>query len=259
MIQPVLSEKLADQTSLRHGFFTREGGVSEGAFSSLNCSLNAGDVPEHVSENRRRVAQTLGVGAESLVGCKQVHSARAVLVDRAWSVEANPEADALVTTQKGIALGILTADCAPVLLADAQAGVIAAAHAGWRGALDGVLEATLELMASCGATREHIIAAVGPCIWQESYEVGADFSGPFAREDQANKAFFTKSENAGHLQFDLPGYVAAKLTRLGVGLVSPSQADTTRDEARFYSHRRGVLRGMPETGRMLSCIMMNGS
>ncbi|MDD3182685.1 MAG: peptidoglycan editing factor PgeF [Alphaproteobacteria bacterium] len=252
----VLCEQLVAHTTIRHGFFTREGGVSEGLFSSLNCADNTADNPVHVTENRGRIAHSLGVTSEKLISCKQIHASRAMLIDSSWSAKNKPEADAMVTTQRNLALSILTADCAPVLLADPEGGVIAAAHAGWRGALDGVLENTIALMESCGASADRIIAAVGPCIWQDSYEVEEDFLGPFIQEDATNSRFFKQALKTDHLLFDLPGYVVAKLENIGIGFIVPSPADTLRDERRFYSHRRGVLRGAPEAGRMLSCISL---
>lgn len=227
------SPLLADAPQLRHGFFTREASSPED------------------------VAAVLNVDPCNLVLCKQVHSTRALFVREPWSAPDKPEADAIVTTTKGIALGILTADCAPVLFADPEAGVIAAAHAGWRGALEGVLESTLCLMEGKGASRERIKAAVGPCIWQGSYEVSDSFIEPFTDEDEANYAFFASSEKQGHFLFDLPGYVVAKLRKAGIAHVAPSPADTMCDERRFFSHRRGVLRGEPERGRLISCIVLN--
>lgn len=259
MIEPVFSNILAVRPELGHGFFTRQGGVSTKPYASLNCSWTSGDRVKDVAENRRRVAEAMGVGLESLVTCRQVHSRRALLVEGPWASGEEPEADAMVTTQRGLVLGILTADCVPVLLADPQAGVIAAAHAGWRGALDGVLDHTVALMEQNGATRDSILAAVGPAIWQESYEVTTAFAAPFAQETAENKRFFKTGTRAGHLLFDLPGYVAARLSRLGLARISPSLADTCRDETGFFSYRRGVLRGEPEAGRMLSCIVLKQS
>jgi len=244
------------QTTLRHGFFTRQGGVSEGRFATLNCSETLHDAPEKVMENRRRVAHALDVDPERLMTCRQVHSAYVCVITRPLEAHERPEADAMVTDRKGIALGILTADCVPVLLADTKAGVIGAAHAGWRGALDGVIEQTVAAMEKLGADCENIAAAIGPCIWQDSYEVGPDFPIPFYINDEENVRFFKESPKRGHSLFDLPGFVVAQLERSGVTNIQSSPADTYTDEDRFFSYRRGYVRGVKEDGRMLSCIVL---
>ena len=253
---PFTSPLLASCQGISHGFFTRQGGVSTATYESLNCSETSGDFPLHVQENKARIAQAMGVTPGQLVMCAQVHSSRAIIVHAPWAQGKKNEADAMVTRERGLALGILTADCAPVLFADSQAGIIAAAHAGWRGALQGILESTLCMMEGQGADRSRIVAAIGPCIWQESYEVDNNFLSPFVEENEDNRRFFAPSLKEGHFLFDLPCYVAAKLKRLDIQQISLSPADTLADEGRFFSHRRGALRGEPERGRMLSCIAL---
>jgi len=249
------ASNLSGIATLRHGFFTRQGGVSDGSFSSLNCSESSRDVPENVVENRRRVAQALGVDGDHLMICRQMHSACVRVITSPFYAQNRPEADAMVTDRCGIALGILTGDCVPILLADGKAGVIGAAHAGWRGALDGVIEQTVGAMERLGADCDNITAALGPCIWHDSYEVGPDFPIPFYINDEANSCFFKPSSKRGHSLFDLPGFVMAQLNRAGVQNVESSPADTYTDEARFYSHRRGFVRDVKEDARMLSCIV----
>lgn len=241
---------------IRHGFFTRAGGVSGGPFASLNCGFGSGDDPEKVAENRRRALDRAGLPPASLVTAYQLHSPHAVAVETVWPREAAPRADAMATDRPGIALGVLTADCAPVLLADAAAGVIGAAHAGWRGALDGVLAAAVAAMTRLGAQPARIAAAVGPCIAQASYEVGPEFPAPFLAADPANAAFFRPAPRDGRFLFDLPGYVAAALGRLGIGAVARLEADTCREEERFFSYRRACLRGERDYGRGLSVIAL---
>jgi YfiH family protein len=232
-----------------HGFMTRRGGISTGLVAGLNCGFGADDDPEAVRENRRRAAAAVLPGA-ALVSVYQVHSPHVVTVDAPWPDDARPTADALVTDRPRLLLGILTADCAPVLLADRAAGVIGAAHAGWRGAHDGVIEATVAAMEALGARRESIAAAVGPCIAQPSYEVSAEFRTQFP-EDAAR--FFAPG-SVGHWQFDLPGYVAARLAESRVGEVDVVPCDTYADPARFYSFRRATHLGEPTYGRQLSLI-----
>ncbi|CAA7612275.1 Laccase domain protein in ftsZ 3'region [Candidatus Terasakiella magnetica] len=248
---------LNEFTRIRHGFFTREGGVSEGIYASLNCGPGSKDDPKAVAENRRRAMAMIDLPAESLVTLYQAHTADVVEVREPWDSSAPPTADAMVTDRPGIALGILTADCCPVLLADSKAGVIGAAHAGWRGAVGGVLDSTIDAMARLGARKSHIVAALGPCIGQRSYEVGPEFPAPFLAEDVANADFFAPSPvQAGHHLFDLPGYVSRKLARLGIHEVTRVPADTCRDHTRFFSYRRATLRGEADYGRQLSAIFL---
>ena len=241
---------------VRHGFFTREGGVSEGVFAALNCSVGSGDDPTKVAENRRRALDRLGLAPDRLVTGYQVHGNAVALVERPWRYEDRPRCDGLVTRATGIALGVLTADCVPVLFADPAVPVIAAAHAGWRGAVGGVLEATVAAMEREGAARARISAGVGPCIGAASYEVGPEFPAPFLAERPDNARFFVAADRPGHHRFDLGGYVEAKLRRLGLAAVVRSIADTCADEARFFSWRRTSLRGERQFGHQLSAIAL---
>lgn len=250
------SDALNDSSRIRHGFFTREGGVSKGIYASLNCGPGSNDDPADVAENRARVAKMVGAKPEALATLHQIHSPTVVTVDKPVALDQRPKADAMVTVRAGIALGISTADCAPVLFADRQAGVVGGAHAGWRGALGGVLEATIDAMATLGADRAAIAACVGPTIAKASYEVGPEFPTPFLDQDAANDRFFGPSERAGHFMFDLPGYVTARLTAAGIGAVEDLGRDTRSDEARFFSYRRTTLCGEPDYGRQLSVIML---
>jgi YfiH family protein len=247
---------LLDLPQIRHGFFGREGGVSSGVFASLNCSASSGDDPEKVAENRRRVAAKLGVGAERLTLCHQVHSADVVVVEKPWPTAERPKADALVTKAKGLALGILTADCAPVLFADAEAGIVAAAHAGWRGAVSGVLEATIATMRREGAALQRIKAAIGPCIGAASYEVGPEFPAPFLAQDPTYARFFRPAAREQHFLFDLGGYVRARLEGAGLIAIEATGGDTAADAARFFSWRRTCLEGERQFGHELSAICL---
>jgi len=240
---------------IRHGFFTREGGVSEGLYASLNCGLGSGDDPARVTENRSRVADALEVPAPALVTCYQVHSPDVVTVETPWAPGTGPKVDAMVTKTPGVALGILTADCAPVLLADAEARVIGAAHAGWRGALTGVLTATAKAMAELGAETGRIVAAIGPCIAQRSYEVGPEFPAPFIAADPSNERFFAPAVISGKFHFDLRGFVRSELEKAGLRRVFELPHDTCREE-RFFSYRRACLRGEKDYGRALSAITL---
>lgn len=240
---------------IRHGFFSREGGVSEGLYASLNCGLGSKDDPARVMENRARVAAALDVDPGSLVTCYQVHSPDVVTVDTPWVPGEGPKVDAMVTNKPGLALGILTADCAPVLLADPAGRVIGAAHAGWRGALTGVLAATVGAMTKLGAEVGRIVAGIGPCIAQRSYEVGPEFPAPFLAADPGNERFFSPAATEGKFLFDLRGFANAELTRAGVKRVYELPHDTCREE-RFFSYRRSCMRGEPDYGRELSAIAL---
>jgi YfiH family protein len=235
-----------------HGFFGRHGGVSAGELASLNCGLGSGDDPALIAENRRRVADAVLPGA-ALAGVYQVHGNRCVTIDAATDLAARPEADALATRTPGILLGILTADCVPILFADREAGVVGAAHAGWTGAIAGVAEATLAAMEELGARREAIAAAIGPCIGRASYEVDEAFVGRFLADDPANEHFFAAGR-PGHAMFDIAAYVAARLAAAGVGTVAIGGQDTCAAEADYYSYRRACLRGENGYGRQLSVI-----
>lgn len=241
---------------IRHGFFTREGGVSQGIYGSLNCGPGSADDPAAVTENRARVMAMMDLPPEALVTANQAHTADVVTVTAPWAADARPTADAMVTTTPGLALGILTADCAPVLLADRKQGVIGAAHAGWKGALGGVLENTIARMIELGAKPKNIVGALGPCIGQRSYEVGPAFPTPFLAESTDNSDFFAPSARDGHFLFDLPGYVSRKLARLGLVDVTRVPADTCRDPSRFFSYRHATLTGQPDYGRQVSVIVL---
>lgn len=240
---------------IRHGFFTRQGGVSKGMYGSLNCGLGSRDDAESVRQNRALVAETLGVPAGRLLTLYQIHSARAVIVDKPWNGEA-AEADALVTRTPGLAMGTLTADCAPILLCDPQARVIAAAHAGWRGALSGIAEATMAVMEELGAKRERVVAVIGPSISQRAYEVGSDYVDRFLAEEPASETFFMTDESSGEPHFDLSGYVAERLSRAGVGSVSDLGLCTYCDETRLFSYRRSQHHGEEDYGRQISAIVL---
>ena len=240
---------------LKHGFFTRNGGVSTGAFASLNCSLSGKDDAAAVRENRTRAAAALGLPHQALCGLTQVHGKRVVVAEDAWPEDQRPEADGVVTRRAGLVLGIITGDCAPVLFADRSAGVIGGAHAGWRGAVLGVLEETVFAMEALGAARRDIFAVVGPCIHQPSYEVAADLRDAVLARSPADARFFADGRREGRWQFDLPGYCAARLAALGV-TVSILANDTLADEARFFSHRRNTLAGGGPIGHQLSAIVI---
>ena len=243
-----------DTLSLPHGFFTRRGGVSTGPFASLNCSLSSQDERGAVLENRGRVADAIGVPRPYLLGCTQVHGADVATVEAPWQPGAGPRADAMVTARKGVALGIVTADCAPVLFADPDTGVAGAAHAGWRGALAGVLEATVTAMAALGAQSDRIVAAVGPCIGQGSYEVAADMRDAILARSPADARFFIDGERKGRWLFDLRGYCASRLRATGLHTVTVVENDTLAEEERFFSHRRRTLAGGGPIGHQISVI-----
>jgi purine-nucleoside/S-methyl-5'-thioadenosine phosphorylase / adenosine deaminase len=240
---------------IRHGFFTRQGGVSTGIYGSLNCGLGSGDDAENVRQNRALVAQTLGVLPDHLLTLYQIHSATVVVVDKPWDGEA-AEADALVTRTPGLAIGALTADCAPVLYCDPEARVIAAAHAGWRGALSGIAEATVAAMEELGASCERIVAVIGPSISQRAYEVGAEYLDRFLAEEPTSSAFFMTDDSSGEPHFDLSGYVAERLSRAGVGTISDLGLCTYCDETRLFSYRRSQHHGEDDYGRQISAIVL---
>ena len=250
------AEFLAAGLPVPHGFFTRRGGVSEGPYASLNCSLSSADAREAVLENRARAARAIGAEPGLLLGLTQVHGAEVARVAAPWAPGEGPRGDAAVTDLPGVALGIITADCAPVLLADAQTGVVGAAHAGWRGALAGVLEATIAAMGRLGADAARIAAAIGPCIAQTSYEVAADVRDALLTRDRADARFLAPGARDGRWQFDLAGYCASRLSAAGVPNVSRIPADTLADEARFFSHRRRTLEGGGAIGHQISIVAL---
>ncbi|MFM5918663.1 MAG: peptidoglycan editing factor PgeF [Novosphingobium sp.] len=235
-----------------HGFLGRRGGYSSGLVAGLNAGLGSDDEPAAVQANRALAAEAILPGAR-LVSVFQVHSPDCVVVEETWHDGVRPNADALVTDRRGLLLGIVTADCAPVLLADRTAGVIGAAHAGWKGAVSGVIDNTIAAMEALGAVRSHIVAAVGPCIAQASYEVDRAFVDRFCAEDAGNLRFFGHGRD-DHAQFDLEGYVAARLEGAGIGGVERLGLDTYPEPARFYSYRRATHRGEPDYGRQISMI-----
>ena len=249
-LEIITAEALAP---LRHGFFTRKGGASSGVFSGLNCGLGSSDQSDVVRINRTRAADALGVGPENLVNVHQVHSARVEVVE--GPQEERPKADGMVTKVPGLALTILTADCQPVLFADRQAGVIGAAHAGWRGALDGVLEETVEQMEALGASRRNIVAVIGPSISQQAYEVGPEFLDDFMADDPDNHRFFANGEGDRYL-FDLPSFGLHRLRKAGVGHAEWTRHCTYSDAGRFYSYRRATHAGEADYGRLLAAIRL---
>jgi YfiH family protein len=252
---PVLTSPLLDAPGVRHAFFTRQGGVSQGIYASLNVGLGSRDDPQAVSENRRRAAARLG--AADVLTCYQVHSARAVEAAGPWPQEP-PQADAVVTTRPLVVCGALAADCAPVLLADAEARVVAATHAGWKGALTGVVEATVALMERRGARRDRLRATVGPCIGPASYEVGLEFLERFAAEDAGYEQFFSPGASPEKRYFDLPGFVLGRLQAVGVNACEWVGRDTYAEADLFFSNRRAFKRGEEDYGRLLSAIMLEG-
>jgi polyphenol oxidase len=252
----MLTLDVLSSAAIRHAFFTREGGVSEGMFTSLNCGFGSGDDPHNVARNRSIAMDRMGLAEDRLVTCYQVHSAKVLKVETPWRREDSPRADGMVTTVPGIALGVLAADCAPILFADPRAGVIGAAHGGWRGALDGVAEATVAAMVAEGACTNHIRAAIGPCIGQESYEVGPEFPPRFAEIDAGSGAFFVPAVRAGHFRFDLSGYILHRLERLGLASIERAPHDTVADPGRFFSYRRACLAGERDYGRLLAAIVL---
>jgi polyphenol oxidase len=243
-----------------HAFFTRQGGVSEGVYASLNGGVGSRDETHSIATNRARMASALGLGAERLAVPYQVHSADALVLDRMWEGdEARPRCDGIATATPGLALGVTGADCGMILFADPEAQVIGAAHAGWRGALSGVLEATVEAMERLGARRSAIAAALGPCIGPASYEVGPEFVAAFAGEGEDVSRFFAQSGKAGHAMFDLPAYIAERAARAGIGRFESLGLDTYGDEQRFFSFRRATHRREPDYGRLVSAIALTSA
>ncbi len=247
------SSLLAAIPGLRHAFFSREGGVSGGIYEGLNGGLGSNDDAAHV-ENRRRMAAQMGVAPDRLINVHQIHSPDAIVATGPWSGD-KPRADALVTRTEGIALGVTAADCGPVLFVDPAARVIGAAHAGWKGALTGIIESTVDAMEKLGADRSGIVAAIGPLIRQHSYEVGGEFVERFLDASADNAAFFIPSERSGHSMFDLAGYIRMRLENAGVLMIDDIGVDTYSDE-RFYSYRRSVHRKEPDYGRHIHAIAL---
>lgn len=256
MPNPIVARSFADVAGVAHGFFTRQGGVSQGVYASLNCGRGSRDERTCVEENRRRVAEHIGVPQAHLLTCHQIHSATARVVTHAWRPEENPKVDALVTAVPGLAIAVLAADCAPVLFLDAEARVIGAAHAGWRGALSGILEATVAAMESLGAQRTRLRAALGPCIGPDAYEVGPEFEAQFLSSDAANARFFRRSAASARAHFDLPRYVLHRLGLAGIGSVENAARCTYLNEEHFFSYRRTTHRREADYGRQISAIVL---
>jgi polyphenol oxidase len=248
----VLCPEFSKIMSVSHGFFTRESGVSEGNFTSLNCGYGSGDRADLVAQNRAFVCRALG--ASALLTPYQTHSAKVIVVDKAWPEKEPPEGDAIVTNIPGIAIGILTADCVPILLVDEKARVIAAIHAGWKGAVAGAIEAGVAAMRSLGA--KHIAAAIGPAIEQFSYEVGGEFREQFLKESTDNAKYFESSSRDGHFMFDLKGYDRSRLEKAGISRINVLANDTCLEENRFFSYRRSCLRNESAYGRQVSAIVL---
>jgi YfiH family protein len=256
MSLPVIqSALLAAVPGVRHAFFTRQGGVSTGVYASLNVGRGSSDALDDVIENRRRAAAHLGAEPGALNTCYQIHSATALIADDAWG-ERRPEADGVVTRIPGLACGALAADCAPVLIADPQARVVASAHAGWKGALTGVVRAAVDAMVSLGADPGRMVAAVGPCIGPASYEVGLEFLDRFTADDAAHARFFMPGAAADKRQFDLPAFVLSRIAAAGIPRAEWTGHDTCADEDRFFSNRRAFKRGEGDYGRLLSAIVL---
>ena len=249
------SPLLSAVPGLRHAFFTREGGVSDGIYASLNGGLGSSDDPARVAENRRRMAEQIGVLPTHLLSVHQMHSPDAVIATEPWSGPARPKADAMVTSTAGLAIGVTTADCGPILFAAPGARVIGAAHAGWKGALTGVLESTIAAMERLGAERGDIVAAIGPLIRQPSYEVGPEFVTRFIEADAGYGMFFLPSPRAGHAMFDLGGFIRMRLEAAGILMIDDLGVDTYADE-RCFSYRRSVHRQEPDYGRMVHAIAL---
>jgi YfiH family protein len=252
---PLRASALTGLAGIAHGFFTRQGGVSSGIYESLNCGAGSSDDAAAVKENRARVAEELGVDPSRLITPSQKHSAIAAIANAPWTGGA-PEADAVVTATPGLAVGVVTADCAPVLFCDPQARIVAAAHAGWRGALAGILENTVEAMISLGADPARIVAAIGPTISQSAYEVGSDYRDAFLEQDPKAAEFFAVDDSTLEPHFDLPAYAAERLQRAGIGEIVDLAFCTYCDEARLFSYRRSQHWGEADYGRQISAIVL---
>ncbi len=250
------AQSLSKLPGIRHGFFTRTGGVSEGLYESLNGGVGSEDSPARVAENRARMAERLGVTPEHFLTCYQIHSPEVVVADTPWPAAERPRADAIVTRVPNLAVGVSTADCGPVLMADPQARVIGAAHAGWRGALTGVMERTLTAMEKLGAKRNRIVAAAGPMIRQPNYEVGQDLIDRFVAVEPNTVRFFKPATRPAHAMFDLAGYIVSRLRRAGIESIEDLGLCTYADSEQFYSYRRSTHRGEAEYGRHINAIAL---
>ena len=256
MLTPIQARCLTGQPGIAHGFFTRQGGVSTGLYASLNCGPGSEDEAASVIENRTRVASHLGVAVTRLVTPQQIHGVHAVVATAAWTMETMPKADAIVTQTRGLAIGVLAADCTPVLFADPEAGVIGAAHAGWRGAVGGVIEATVAAMVTLGARRDRIRAAIGPCISPDAYEVGPEFEARVLALDPANQRFLTRHEAQARAHFDLPACVLERLRAEHLGDIENASVCTYGRESLLFSYRRTTHRRAPDYGRQISAIVL---
>ena len=250
------ASSLATVPRIRHAFFTRSGGVSQGVYASLNGGVGSSDAPDKVAENRARMAAALGVSADRLLTPYQIHSPDVVVADAPWTHDTRPRADAVVTRLPRLAIGVSTADCGPLLFADSEAGVIGAAHAGWRGALTGVIEATAAAMERLGANRSNITAALGPTIRQQNYEVGPEFVERFLAADQSNSRYFEPSDRAGHAMFDLARYIAECVQRAGIEQFEDLGLCTYAEPDQFFSYRRTTRSGEPDYGRHINAIAL---
>ena len=259
MIDIITDGLLADQ-GIKHGFFTRNGGVSTGLYGSLNCGVGSNDGPENVIENRARVAATFNVKPENLLTLHQIHSDKCLVVDQAYdAVNNRPQADALVTDKPGLMIGVLTADCGPVLFGGKSKDgrpIVGAAHAGWGGALKGILESTISHMGKLGLDKSTLKAVLGPCIGPKTYEVSETFRDPFILQDMKNARFFAPAERPGHLMFDLPAYIHRRLFLAGVPQIKVMGRDTCAEEGAFFSFRRSTHRSEPDYGRQVSAILI---
>ncbi len=253
---PFLTAATLALPGVAHAFFTRAGGVSEGVYASLNGGVGSRDAPEAVAENRARMAAALGLPADRLAVPYQVHSPDALAISAHWAPDARPRCDGIVTATPGLALGVTGADCGMILFAEPEARVIGAAHAGWKGALGGVVEATVAAMERLGARREALVAALGPCIAQDSYEVGPEFVAAFVDAGEASERYFAPSRRPGHSMFDLKAYIAERARRAGVGRFEDLGLDTYTDDRRFFSYRRTTHRREPDYGRLVSAIAL---
>jgi len=254
-LRPIRSEALSGMSNMRHGFFTREGGTSSGIYAGLNAGLGSDDDPDLVRENRARIADWLGRPGTVLSTPHQVHSPDAITIDRPLDQAERPRADAVVTATPGVIVGVLTADCGPVLFADAERGVVAAAHAGWKGAFSGVIENTVEAMIAAGARRETIRAELGPSIGPGNYEVGPEFEARFIAADPSNARFFRPSSRERHFLFDMPAYILSRLAAAGIDAAHTGHC-TYENENLFFSYRRTTHRGEPDYGRQISAIVL---
>lgn len=253
----MIKSPVFDQSAVTHAFFTRQSGVSTGLYRGLNCGAGSDDTPENVTENKHIAMQMLGIAPDNLSTLYQIHSTDVVLISDPSEIHNKPKADAMITRLPGVALGILTADCVPILFADTKNEVIGAAHSGWKGSVGNIAEKVVDAMISEGAERGHITAAIGPSIQQKSYEVGPEFPGPFLKLNDRFISFFEPSERAGHFMFDLTGFVFEQLVDLNIGSVDRLMNDTCTEEEQFFSYRRMCKKGEEDYGRMLSAIALN--